>query len=76
MFFHIGVLLCMINLQNHCFIDVFCFQAMATGEIEVLVEKIDIVNKAKKMPFEIREFTKVTSLPHLANLSRKYIVYC
>jgi len=32
---------------------------MPTGEIEVLVENLEVLNVCRKLPFEIKDFLKV-----------------
>lgn len=33
---------------------------MSTGEIEVCAESIEVLNTSRKLPFEIKEFVKVS----------------
>lgn len=35
---------------------------MTTGEIEVLAENVEVFNVCKKLPFEMKEFVKVSIL--------------
>lgn len=37
-------------------------QEMPTGEIEVLAENVEVFNVSQKLPFEIKEFVKVSVL--------------
>lgn len=35
---------------------------MPTGEIEVLAENVEVFNVCQKLPFEIKDFVKVSNL--------------
>lgn len=35
-------------------------QGMATGEIEILAESVDVFNVSRKLPFEVKDFVKVS----------------
>lgn len=35
-------------------------QAMPTGEIEVLAEDVEVFNLCQKLPFEMKDFVKVS----------------
>lgn len=37
-------------------------QEMPTGEIEVLAENVEVFNVCQKLPFEMKDFVKVSNL--------------
>lgn len=38
-------------------------QEMPTGEVEVLAESVEVFNLCRKLPFEIKDFVKVSQMP-------------